>query len=641
MNGGCEVTNQDRARVRQIYPYWRTSEVDSFLRSLADRRGARLTELEAQFASLKQTLDAWHGLALEWPAQEGKVVRATDYARSVIRMKLLNSWQEVAGEPVYSRSHRFMGYKLSFNGFEAPTLPVLPAGSFPFISFIDLGHMSLLEVPAEFLRAFPHLKTFEAPNNRLTQVPAALGEQARLVTLDVANNDLTTLDAPLLQRCTALRRLTLRGNPLEGALDLSALTWLTHIDLVSMGLTRMPSGLRALVNLEILDLRDNQITQASNELLDPADEDPVGMRRIFIATYLDGNPFSAQGLDDYAEVHVRVTQPGRVPQGPLAVTAPEPVIASASERLAQWMRDVPEGERAARTERWTLLNAALIEREAPGVAPDGTILPSEKFFRLLSELSKTDDYKNAYSDLATRVWALLDAAAESGELRESLFELAGEVDTCQDGITLVFSRLELRRLSDEEVGVVDDAQASTRLLKLAQGLFRLDEVERIAQRDADTRLEVIAQSHDTLKSKVKRALAIDRVEIRLAYRIGLRDRLGLPGQPQEAVYLATAQVTPQMLAAAEAEVLGLEGSAKAFIATTQREFWQVFLQRKYADQFAANRDPILARLEALSTEDDLTSERYRDASNALMNEWSTLKQALIKGLTAAEMAEQP
>lgn len=641
MNGGCAVTNQNRARVRHLYPYWHTSEVDSFLRNLGERSAARLTELEEESASLKAGLNAWHGQALEWPAQAGKAVRATDYARSVIRMKLLSSWQEGAGEPVYSRTERLLGYKLRLGGFQAPTLPALPAGSFAFISFIDLGHMNLLEIPDAFLRAFPNVKSIEAQHNRLVRLPLTLGEQPRLTGLDLSNNGLrlTAADLATLQRCTTLRRLLLRGNPSTAALDLSPWTRLTHIDLASMGLTQMPIGLRALADLETLDLRDNLITRASHELLDPADQYPAAMRRIFVASFLDGNPLSAPALDDYALAYVRVTQPGAVPRGPLAVTGPEPVMARSSERLAQWMRDVPEGERAARTERWELLNEALIEWEAPGVEAGATILASEKFFRLLVDLSKTEAYKQAYSNLAKRVWALLDAAAGSEELRESLYRLAGEVETCQDGTALIFSRLELRCLADEGVGIVDDVQASTRLLALAKGLFRLDELERIAQRDADTRLERIAQSNDVLKNKVKHALAIDRVEIRLAYLIGLRDRLGLPGQPYAASYLATARVTAQMLAAAEAEVLALDGSAKAFIATTQRGFWKVFLQRKYADQFAALCDPLIDRQGALSAETRLTSAQYQAASDALMNEWSILEQALVRGLTAAEMAE--
>ena len=101
------------------------------------------------------------------------------------------------------------------------------------------------------------------------------------------------------------------------------------------------------------------------------------------------------------------------------------------------------------------------------------------------------------------------------------------------------------------------------LRTLARGLFRLDEVERTALADIAARTAEINQRPGL--SAMRRQELIDlleEVEIRLAYRMGLKgkDRLDLPGQPKFARFTSLANVSQQTLDATYTRIIALNNS---------------------------------------------------------------------------------
>lgn len=213
------------------------------------------------------------------------------------------------------------------------------------------------------------------------------------------------------------------------------------------------------------------------------------------------------------------------------------------------------------------------------------------------------------------------------------------METCADGAALIFSRLEVKILARDGLTLSDDKQAASELLKLAKGLFRLDEVEKIAEKIADERIHAIAETDMTLDEKVQEVLLIDRVEIRLAYRLGLKDRLGLPGQPDQARFTAVADVTAAMLDDAQVKVLAMDNSPAEIDATTQRDFWQTFLKRKYASKFEEALAPTITRLETLADiPGAMTSEEFRLKNEALLKEYRDTEAGVMAQLTKMEMS---
>ncbi|AZO85831.1 hypothetical protein BOO89_20190 [Stutzerimonas stutzeri] len=203
----------------------------------------------------------------------------------------------------------------------------------------------------------------------------------------------------------------------------------------------------------------------------------------------------------------------------------------------------------------------------------GAVSESEEFFRLLEKLSKTAEYKKAYPDLEARVWAVLEAAGENAQLRDELFQAAGEPQTCSDRAALMFSDLEIKVQVHKALARVGDKGAGAELLKLAKGLFRLDQVETFALKDIKERIEAIARSNATVKEKGQQLILMDQIEVRLSYRVNLREKLDLPGQPTQADYTGSQYVPAAKLKAAEQHVNSLKDSKAEIDSIARRDFW--------------------------------------------------------------------
>jgi hypothetical protein len=81
--------------------------------------------------------------------------------------------------------------------------------------------------------------------------------------------------------------------------------------------------------------------------------------------------------------------------------------------------------------------------------------------------------------------------------------------------------------------------------------------------------------------------------VRLAYRIGLAERLELPGQPRGMRY--SGNVSSAMLEAAHAEVIAAEQSPALIDELVGRQYWSDYLKEKYPERFAQLREGFAGR----------------------------------------------
>ncbi|MDB6048798.1 MAG: hypothetical protein JWR17_1544, partial [Pseudomonas sp.] len=268
-------------------------------------------------------------------------------------------------------------------------------------------------------------------------------------------------------------------------------------------------------------------------------------------------------------------------------------------------------ERTARLRIW---NDLLAESE------------SADFFRVLHDLAGTADYQGHRQGLTERVWAVLNAAATHGVLRDELFAMAAHPQTCGDGIMLVFNALEIRALVFNVMASARLGKEETELFELARGLERLDELEKIAREDIAIRSVDYPQ--------------LDEAEVRLAYRVGLAQRLQLPLQPQGMLYRSLAGVTDEAIDAAEQRVLHRERTSAFLRAVIARDFWMEYLEKHYAASFEPVQSPFHERLDDL---DDrayatLRTDEYLAQIELIRNERTAATQQLALKLTREVMA---
>ncbi|MFJ2485736.1 NEL-type E3 ubiquitin ligase domain-containing protein [Pseudomonas sp. NPDC087639] len=178
----------------------------------------------------------------------------------------------------------------------------LPTGSGPLPALTaDFSHVRLLELQAinwsdtgdTFLSNFTHLESLSINHSSLRRLPACVGDMDKLIRLDLSSNSLE-LDEQSAARLSGLSRLkfvNLSENPLKTVPDFSAMSELTNLDLNSTGIDQWPTGLVGKAALTGLDLRNNQLTEVPQAIINPEPEQLASIARINGATLLEGNDF--------------------------------------------------------------------------------------------------------------------------------------------------------------------------------------------------------------------------------------------------------------------------------------------------------------------------------------------------------------
>lgn len=566
--------------IKELYPGFIDVEVQAVLIQLrAEHTGAawefnafakmRLKALAKEYRTLASILDQW----LEDPSVflEERFDEGSYNAKRSAALRIKYCWKRM-GMRRYDDLGEFLGYELDLNDLSIESLPDLNV-SFDHVGVLRAKRLQLTVPNADRLLArFTNLRYLELDGNMLSSIPAALGQCTRLEHLSLCNNPLV-LDAASVQHLdnlTSLRVLALDRCPIGPLLDVSAFSRLVMLGARSTAINEVPAGLWSRPHLREADLRNNQIAGLSEATLE-------NLSRATVRVQLHDNPLDQASLVR-AELLLNDTARARIGISDVRAHAePSPAVSE------MWMAQMTELNQQARRIRWDDLEAE----------PD-----SGDFFRVLHDLTQSSDFANYRQDLTRRVWAMLDAIADNQALREELYSLAAHPQTCGDGVALVFSDLELHVRIFNILAAPETAGHSIQMFQLARGLARLDEVEKIALENIGVR-ELQGET-------------VDHVEVRVAYRIGLAQRLKLPEQIQSMVFSALARVSKAMLVDAEKRVLALESRPEFLQGLVARDFWSQFLERRFAEEFSVINAPFHERLDGLLAVDKakLTDGEY-------------------------------
>jgi len=544
-------------RVRDLYPGFSSEEVGSFLTSLQLPESACMVELERlreEYDALFATLDKWV------QRQTWRRVRGTLQVAPValdnkqrVAEAILACWRKQSNRNLLGGQYL---YELDLLGMRVGDLPAISA-DFSHVGFLFMNDMAVASTEVSFLSGFRQLRWLSMGFNHLSSLPVELEQMSELVHLHLPGNQivLNAQAAGVLARLTRLKFLNLSDNPLFQPPDVSQMSALESLLLRHTELDRWPVGLSGLRHLQRVDLRNNRISTIPEAVY----SGPTSINRI---THLHDNPaLSAEGIQRLQRyeretgINFGIDTPGR--QRPHALRRTPSL-----RECDHWLEVVSAEQKVPKEQQWQLLHRQQ---------------GSADFFKLLSDLTVTAEYREAREDLGLRVWQVVEAVSQYSELREELFVSASHPQTCSDGAELIFSDMEVRVLVNQARAMASGTEAATELnlLKLARGLWRLDEVEGLAQAEIEARLKL----PDTARA--------DPVEVRLAYRIGLTERLRLPGQPKHMTFTELARVTEQHLDAAYAEVLAREQTPAYAQALAGREFWARYLKENHPGRFQA------------------------------------------------------
>lgn len=574
-------------RVRDLYPEFTDDHVQAYLDSITESNLEALAyvrERKRQRKRLRQTLQQWIDAA---PSEMLSGHRLHDYPESRYQVAGLieRGWRK---DPVHMPwVSRDQACELSLDGLRVGNIPHLPSEiDFSHVTHLNLNNMDCRDTANGFLEVFTGLTSLQMDHNRMVYLPAQLKNMSRLRHLSLAHNllQLSTGDAVVLGALQALETLNLNDNLLGTLLDLSTLPNVRRVYLRRTRIQQWPIGLLSRPLLEAADLRENQLVDIP-ELTYQASASVT--RNIS----LSGNPLTAA---------TRLRLARFVAQGGSSFGINTEALMTDSAAFEFWTSGITNHELLRREALWAELKT------------DPT---TEDFFAVISRLTATADALTVRQDLSRRVWEMIEAANESYTLRVDLMNIAASPRSCTDSVALTFSTLEVAM----HLGMLN-AQGhaqETDLLQFATGLFRLDQVEKVASETCEAR--AAAGGH-----------APDEVEVHLAYRIGLAQDLNLPDQPRNMVFKEIAGVTQADLDEAKARVEMAEKTVALSQFVSGTAFWREHLMRKHQSEFSRLTAPYFEQLsELLRNSPEMSSERYlrrvneiRAAMDAAVSAWS-------------------
>ncbi|MFJ4387241.1 NEL-type E3 ubiquitin ligase domain-containing protein [Pseudomonas sp. NPDC089408] len=540
-----------RRRIHALYPSLNEAQTEHYLDLLYQHTASpfsSLLRLELEYDQLTQQLNAWARHA-STHVREQRVQACREFQRA---------WRmETYRLP--ARPQRGRDAHLSLVSIALGELPALPPGTdFGHIDQLTLINLRLSALPPAFLSFFPNVQVLNLAFNELQALPAGLENLSQLRELNLAGNHirLDEAQAAVLAVLTGLRNLNLSDNPLDRAtLQIGALRSLETLSLRRVGLAEMPEGLELCEQLTYIDLRNNQISGLPQALIDS----PVPRRQLLI---LSGNPLSADVMD-------RLRNPAH-PGQPTLVEL-EPVVSK-----YRWLGTLESPQRQAHEALW---DAVRVEAG------------SDPFFALLDELVESADFRVAPQETGRRVWRVVTAASNDARVRSDLFDLAGDPRTCADSAAHCFSQLEVGMHVAEFTHNGEPGATAKQRLILAQRLFRLNQVDQFARADMDARYadgRWERGQHDE-----------EEVEVSLAYRVGLSQRLNLLGQPGNMLFGELAQVSPAALDNAYSSVLTAEAGEERAAFISKLGFWVMSLRALHPSLYSAIEDDFLAQWQAV------------------------------------------
>ena len=582
-------------RVRDLYPEFADHHVQAYLDSITESQLEPLVYLRArkrQRKILRQALQAWIDAA---PLDMAGAPALHDYPESRYQASRMiqRSWRKDPTHMPWIGRHQT--YELNLDGLRVGNMPRLPTQiDFSHITDLNLSNMDCRHNADTFLESFTGLRSLQMDHNRLVNLPSQLKTMRQLRQLSLAHNLLyfTAEDTAVLGSLHVLETLNLNDNLLGPSLDLSELPYLRRVYLRRTWIEQWPMGLLSRPMLEAADLRENQLVDIP-ELIYQASATVT--RNIS----LSGNPLSAATRLRLSRF---VAQDGGSSFGINTET-----LMSETAAFDFWTTGITNHELVRREALWAELK---------------TDPSSEDFFTVIGRLTSTADAQTVRQDLSRRIWEMIEAANRNHTLRRDLMNIAAAPRSCTDSVALTFSALEVT-MQLAKLSAGGSAQESD-LLNFATGLFRLDQVGKVASDACEARLTAGGP-------------APDEVEVHLAYRIGLSQALNLPDQPRSMAFKEIAGVRQADLDAAKERVEAAEKTPALGEFVSSTEFWREHLIRKYQSEFSQLTAPYFEQLsELLRNSPEMNSERYlrlvnevRAAMDTAVDGWSLAKTQAI------------
>jgi Leucine-rich repeat (LRR) protein len=627
------------ARVRLLFPGLSAAETEQVVVHAGLAAETELARLEAQWQTLETGLDTW--AAERFMVESGPDhIRAGDANdRQQFALTLKQCWRRLTPREL-AHDGTSIGYQLDVLGLQIGELPPL-AADFSHVGSIKLRSMPSIYGIDGFLQHFANLRWLDLSECNLRSIPPSLARMNRLTRLKLQNNRVTMTDADVsvMEGLVTLRVIDLENNPLARTPNFSAMTDLRGLRLKNTGITQWPEGLGAQPALEIIDLRNNLIASLPQAQINPTPEHALTAIRANNVTFIQGNPLSEEAQSQLGDYWLNVApryaeaDAGRHPDA-MRYQAPEVIPTEPAQPVAAEGEPAPEPA----YEHW--MNGLFPEEVTQKTALWESVAGqpgSQAFLDILENLKQSAEYRSGYTDLQARVWQMIEAAADQG-LREELFATAGD-PRCGDLAALVFSDMEIKLMTWQATHMASDADMGPALLRLAKGLFRLDEVEKSASWDIQMRERMIRGSALSEQQKREAFSNLEDVEIRLAFRMGLQERLQLPGQPAQARYLATGNVAKTTLANAAVRIERLDNSKAALQSLLGREFWREFVHNRYEETFRAMRETFDVRLNALSeafAAGTLSDAEYATQAENVQLQLAVKDAQLIESLTLTD-----
>ena len=538
-------------KVRKLYPTYSDAEVAAFLDAAGttDRlRANRIKELKLQWKTLRGVLQTWRDDEAQMKKLPG-TLNDLRVARRQVTNAIENCWRRVK-PPHWPQGQAYTTLKLERN----------PCGALPTLRDEDVAHVRTLSIKdmntgddlAYFLKPFKGLVRLELDNNQLTRLPEALSHMPDLEHLRLDGNTLALTEHTLrkLADMRKLKTLGLAGNRLGATIDVSKMLDLQLLYLADTHATELPVGLARSPYLDVVNLERNEIRELPAWLFNASSDftNKLNLRH---------NPLSSASQAKLVAYRSRTG---------IGMGFEVDDISVLTEQRARdlWMPDPREANYAKRDAIWTAL------KNEPG---------SDGLFRTLSEVGSSADNRYGHEDMKRRVWNVIDAAQADAALRDELLPMAVKAN-CDDSAALIFSHLEMRVHREAAVrqsaNVHDEA---ARLLSLGRSLFRLDYLDGLAA------------------AKAKANPALDPVEVTLAYRTGLAEKLELIGQPRHMRFASLGGVKSTDLDTAYAKVLNAELKPEFVNSISKRDFWVEFLRKRHATQFSTMDEPFHVEME--------------------------------------------
>ncbi|WP_028620643.1 NEL-type E3 ubiquitin ligase domain-containing protein [Pseudomonas sp. Ant30-3] len=573
-------------KVRKLYPLYSDAEVSAFLDAAGttDRlRANRIKELQLQWKTLRGALHAWRDDEAQMKKLPG-TLNDLRVSRRQVANAIENCWRRVK-PPRWPQDQAYTTLRLERN----------PCGALPTLSEQDVAHVRTLSIKnmnagdelAYFLKPFKGLVRLELDNNQLTRLPEALSHMSDLEHLRLDGNKIALTEHTLrkLSDMRNLKTLGLTGNRLGATVDVSRMLDLQLLYLADTHATELPVGLARLPYLDVVNLERNEIRELPDWLFNASADftDKLNLRH---------NPLSA------ASQAKLVAYRSRTGIG-MGFAVNDITVLTEQKARDLWMPDSREENYAKRDATWTAL------KNEPG---------SDGLFRTLSEVGSTADNRYGHEDMKRRVWSVIDAAQADAALRDELLPMAVKAN-CDDSAALIFSNLEMRVYREaavrESANVHDEA---ARLLSLGRSLFRLDYLDELAA------------------AKAKADPKLDPVEVTLAYRTGLAEKLELVGQPRHMRFASLGGVKSTDLDTAYNKVLNAELTSDFVKSISKRDFWEEFLRKRHTTQFSRMDEPFHEEMET-ALEKEMPAGGENPAVTAVRQKHQKAADALVKRLT--------